>query len=330
MHRSIFEHIIYQLLEEDFVSLAKKSFKDRTNRTRKFVDKLKNKENIDLTNGEQVIINKVVVDGKTYDENNFEDLIEVLPQLSRESNIKFYSGTKEYKISAFAKTTELGGKGKGGTLVPERNAIASLQKQFEEIKTPISLNIGGKVFSNIDGIANVKENQKADFVFTSDTEPVYISYKAGSSAKNVLFYGGIALYKDSDEVKRFIEVVKSRTSAMSRGSVEYAAPVRDSEVAIKVLFGSKYSPDTPGENSIQAIVQGNNLRLVPTGDGAYTLSASKIILAPNIPDEVDYAPFYNARYADDRDQFGIKNCRFTIVPGGAREGARMVSISSKL
>lgn len=326
MYRLILEHIIHLLLEEEYLALAKKSFKNRTDRTRLFVDKLKEGKPIDLTNGETVIIDKVEIGSKAFTKDNFEDLIDELPKLTKDSSIKFYSGSKVYNISAFAKTKELGGLGKGGSLGPERKVIASLQEQFKDIETPITLSIGGKSFPDIDGVVNVKENQKADFAFTSKGEPtVFISYKAGSGTKGIVSYGGFTAYADSDEPRRFIEAVKSRTTKMEKGGIEYAAPVRDSKVAAKVLFGSQSEEGSPGLNSVQAIVQGDDLKLMPT-NGGYELKAHKIILAPNVPTDVEYAPFYNARY-DDRSQFGVENSRFSLVPGGSRGNAKVININ---
>lgn len=329
MYRLIFEHIIRALLQEEFLPLQKRSFADREARTDLFVNKLKSGQPIDLTNGEQVVIDKVIINRDEYTQKNFEDLKKVLPTLTGKDTIKFFKGDKGYNITAFAKTTELGGKGKGGSLGPERKVLASLQDQFKAIGKPIILNIEGKTFPDIDGVTNVKENQKADFAFTSNGIPtVFVSYKPGNSPKSILIYGGVTQYKDSPELQRFIEAVKKRTSVMKRGDIEFAAPVSDEKVAIGALFGSKFKEGSYNENSIQAIVQGDDLKLIPSGTG-YTLGASKIILSPNVPTDVAYAPFYNARYAPDRNQFGIQNCRFSVLPGGARGNAKVINIKSE-
>ena len=335
MYRLIIEHIIYQILEEEFVALDKRSFADRESRTKTFVQKLKDGEAIDLTNGEKVVIKQVTIDGKDYTKRNFNRLLTKLPTLTSANKITFISKEgKVYNISALAKTTELGGFGKGGTLKIERAVIASLQRQLESLDTPITLNLNGKSYSGIDSIVNVKENQKADFAFTVKGKPeVYISHKGGSSASDIVFYGGISSYKSNTEVQSFIAAVKAEiqnkkgTLKFDKGDPEYTAPVGDMDLAKKVLFGSKYTEGSYSDNSVQAIVQGNKVELLPSGD-SYKLTANKIILSPDVPTDSGYAPVYNARFASDRDQFGIKNCRVTVVPAASRKNTRPVSLDT--
>lgn len=323
MYRLIFEHIIRALLEEEFLPLQKRSFADRETRTNLFVDKLKSKSPIDLTNGEQVIIDKVTINGDEYTQENFEDLKKVLPTLTGKDTIKFFKGDKGYNITAFAKTTELGGKGKGGTLGPERKVLSTLQKQFEEIGGPITLKIGDESYSGITGVQNVKENQKADFVFTGD-RPVYVSYKPGSGPKDMISYGGITkIGAQSKTVVDFINAVKGKTSSFKDHKVEYSIPLDpevDRELILKAMYGSQIG-GAPGENNVQVLLQGSNISLKKESDGVYSLSYSHAISQPQIP-KGGYAPVLNARYASDRNQFGIQYCRVGIIPAGARPNAK--------
>lgn len=323
MYRLIFEHIIRALLQEEFLPLQKRSFADREARTNLFVDKLKNKQPIDLTNGKQVVIDKVIINRNEYTPENFEDLKKVLPTLTGKDTIKFYGDNKEYKITAFAKTTELGGKGKGGTLGPERKALGTLQKQFEEIRGPITLKIGDKVYPGITGVQNVKENQKADFVFTGE-DPVYVSYKPGSSPKDMISYGGVTkIAAKSETVTDFINAVKGKTTSFKNHKVEYSVPLdsdKDSELILRAMYGSQVG-GAPSENNVQVILQGSDISLKKESDDTYSLSYSHAIFQPEIP-EGAYAPVLNARYASDRNQFGIEYCRVGIVPAGARPNAK--------
>lgn len=334
-HRAMMEHLVMEniirllLSEEDYLSLKKKSFTDRPDRTKLFVKKLEDRNPIDLTNGNKVVIDKIVVDNDVFvkkpakGERPFKDLVAVLPTLTTRSKIMFYDDLEvkkanAYKISAFAKTPELGGLGKKGSTKPEQREIANLQKQFEDIDGSITLIIDGEEFTNIDGIMDVRANRKADFAFTSNRKPViYISYKPGSSPKDMISYGGITKEAEIEEVRNFINAVKSKTSSMKDVRVEYGYPVENPEVIQKVLYGFEYNPEVAGENSVQFLIQGTGLKLEGE-DGIYTLKASHILKAPEIPTG-DYAPYYNARYANDRSQFGIQNCRFTVVPFGARK-----------
>lgn len=327
MYRLIVEHIIRRILqEEEYVPLKKNSFVDHPDRTELFVKKLEKHDPIDLTNGSKVTIDHIKINKDIYNKDNFKELNQRLPKLTTSDTITFYSGedletATPYKISTFAKTSELGGLGKKGSTKPEQREVANLQKQFEDIDGSITLIIDSQKFENIDGITDVKSNQKADFAFTSNREPViFISYKPGSSPKDMISYGGITKEANIEEVRSFIDAVKSKTSSMKDVRVEYGYPVQDPQVIEKVLYGFKYKEGVGGENSVQFLVQGTDLKL-EGGEGNYTLKASHILKAPTIPTG-DYAPYYNARYANDRNQYGIQNCRFTVVPFGARKNIK--------
>ena len=322
-----------RLNEDDFVSLQKKSFVNRKDRTDLFVDKLIKGEPIDLTNSQKAVIDKVKINNKEYTGDNFKDLKDVLPTLQRGDTLKFFSDGKSYNISAFAKTTELGGKGKGGTLGPERKVLGKLKQQFEEIGGTITLKIGANTYEGITGVENVKENQKADFMFTG-TVPVYVSYKPGNSPKSMISYGGITkIAGKSPTVSNFIEAVKEKTkketgdgesiSTFDDHKKEYSAPLdpaTDQDLILRAMYGSQVG-EGGGENNVQVILQGDDIQLEKENDGVYKLSYSHAMFRPEIP-KGEYAPVLNARYADDRNQFGIQHCRVGVIPAGARPNAK--------
>lgn len=325
MYRLIIEHIIRHILqEEEFTNLNVKSFVDHESRTDKFVKYLSSGTPITFKGVEPRVVVSVKIQKKgekkptEYDpKDQANELKSELPKL--EAGDKLYlvdEKGKAHSITTVSKTRELGGKGKGGSLGPERRALASLQSQFEQIQTPITLVIGSEKFERVDGVVNVKENQKADFAFTVNSKPaIFISYKPGSNPRGMISYGGITKEQNIEEVQQFISKVKAETSSMKENRVEYGAPVLDPVVQKKVLYG--YQEGEFGINNVQAIVQGDNLELVKT-ENSYTLNASNVFNAPSIP-EGDYAPYYNARYASDRSQYGIQNCRFGVIPVGARK-----------
>jgi hypothetical protein len=322
------EYIIRNILtEEEWNNLNIKAFQGDIHkaRTDKFVDYLQSQTPIPIKKGEPIVVNSVSIkkDGSetSYDPTTqAAELKTILPTLTSGDKLYLlYQEGKKHSITTVAKTKELGGKGKGGLLKPERSAIASLQSQLAEIKKPISIVIGGKKYDNIDGIANVKENQKADFAFTSNGTPtVFLSYKPGNSAKDIISYGGITKTSaESEEVAAFIKAVQKKTSDMEGLGTEYGIPLTDDMVAIKTIYGINSGSDDFNINNVQALVQGTSLKLTLVKDNIYNLDASTILTSPSIPSG-DYAPWLNARYANDRHQFGVKHCRFGVVPMGAR------------
>lgn len=99
------------------------------------------------------------------------------------------------------------------------------------------------------------------------------------------------------------------------------------------MFGSEFSAGgNYGFNNVQGIMQGN-IELKPVGDSKdniYSLDCPKIIYSPDVPTDDLYKPFYNARYAYDRNQFGIEHCRFNIIPKGSRKRAEVLEIHPKV
>ena len=342
MRHLILEYLIRQLLsEEEFTSLNIKSFIDRGTRTNTFVDALSNGTALTLAKGaDKVTVGsvEVVKDGKTtyYDpKTQAAELKAILPTLAARDKLYLYTGKltpdaksgidkpsgKRFSITAVAKTTELGGKGKGGTLGPERAAIASIQKQLDGIGKPVTIVLDKYVFDNIDGITNVKENQKADFALTSKGEPVaFLSYKPGNNPKGMISYGGItAISAKSRDVQNFIAAIKKKVTSLKGLGYEFGVPLNDKGVALRAMYGSNFGGDY-GLNNVQAIVQGD-IKLVKVSDDKYALTADHILASPTIPTD-DYAPYLNARYASDRNQFDIENCRVGIVPVGARSNIK--------
>lgn len=324
MNHLLLEILIRAILsEEGFTSLNVRSFKDRADRTDKFVDALVAGRPLPLKKGEEsVVVTKVDItkDGETtsYDpKTQSDELKTILPTLTSGNKLFLYDESgKKYSITAVAKTKELGGKGVGGTLGPERAAITSLEKQFQEIGKPITVTLGGESYPGITGVTNVKENQKADFALVSSDNPtIFISYKPGSSAKDIISYGGITgASAQTDEVSKFIEAVKSKTSDFKDLGYEFGVPLSDESVALKAIYGSNYGADY-GINNVQALMQGD-VKLVAKGD-SYELVSNHTILSPTIPDGL-YEPYLNARFAGDRNQFGIQHCRIGVITKGAR------------
>lgn len=326
MYRLLLEKLIKDLIllqEEEYTKLGIKSFQDHESRTNVFIDALKSGKPIPLGAKGSTVVKQVIVKQSgveaTYDpKKDSTKLAQILPTLSKGDRLMLVGDDdKTYKITDVDKTIELGGKGKGGTLGPERAAVESLSKQLANIGEPITISFGGKTYKGIDGVRSVAGNRKADFAFTSgDTEVIFVSYKTGTTVKDIIFYGGITGVADSPEISAFIEAVKAKTPDFKGHGVEYGAPITDDNAILKTLYGSNYGTGTPNANNVQAILQGD-LQLSKKGK-VYTIESDFEILPPTIPDG-PYEPYLNARYAKDRNQFGIGHCRITMIPKDSRK-----------
>jgi len=256
----------------------------------------------------------------------FRQLYSLLPGVT--SGDRLYlcdeAGT-HYSITEIAKTPELGGLGVGATTKYEKAVIDSLATQLKEIGKPITLHLGPYVFPEIDGVINIPGNPKADFAFTRRGEPVaYISHKSGDSAKSIIHYGGVTELKgDLSEIDLFILAVKKRVVDFTSIGVEYTAPLLNQYLAQQAMYGIDFSPSNYGINNVHAVVQGNDLILQKVEqENTYSLSYNHALFPPEVPTG-EYTPVLNARYAKDRNQFGIGHCRVYVVP----EGARLAAVS---
>lgn len=344
MTHLLIEYLLRSFLnEEEFRALNVKSFQGpiHTDRTKKFVNYLKNQTALPLVKGgDSVVVDKVLILKKEdvkaakaagikkkedlpkpteYDPvTQSDELKQILPLLVAGDKLTLLGTDGNlYPITTVAKTKELGGKGKGGTLGPERAAIAGLQSQLNEIGEPITIVFNGVSYEKITNVVNVKENQKADFAFAAGDKPLlFVSYKPGSTAKSIISYGGLAAISEkSRDVKSFVDAIKAQVDDFQGLGYEFSVPLDDKGVILKAMYGSDFGSKTYGENNVQAIMQGT-ITLVGK-DGIYTIKADHILTSPEIPDG-DYTPVLNARYAGDRNQMDIKHCRIGIVPQGAR------------
>ena len=340
----VMEYIIRHILMEEadkWKNLDITSFQGdhHADRTTTFVADIKAGTPIQLQNGDSIKVDKVQVvtiddpTGTYYEKaspNQMKKLQKVLPLLNRGDQLYLWSGETKHSITAVSKTIELGGKGVGGSTKPEQKVVASLNEQINKLEKPINISFNGTIYPGITGVELVAGGRKADFFFTStDKLKLYISYKHGSNTSGIISYGGITLVQDAPEVKKFIEEVQKQTTEMHKGSKEYGAEVLDMAVAEKVMFGSEFSAGgNYGFNNVQGVMQGS-IELKPVGDSKdniYSLACPKVIYSPDVPTDDLYKPFYNARYANDRNQFGIQHCRFNVIPKGSRKNAKVLNI----
>jgi hypothetical protein len=320
MYRLILEHIIRRILqEEEYVPLQKKSFAYRDTRTKRFIDKLEANSSIDLTNGEKVKIAKVVIDGITYvkepqeGEKSFRELTTALPALTAKSKIIFYDDlnaekSKAYNINAFAKTPELGGKGKGAQRGKE-----SEEKQAATIKDilrngPVDIivvdsNNQEHTLKSVSDFMPVEKGKKADFKFITAEGDVYVQTKDESHQQ----LEGVVrsnFAKDPEGHKLIVELAQKTKEAIQGDRLREPVIVNIPEGRLQALavYGAadKAIPANSSAVTMYFIgdvkVEGNRL------------TASKIYYYPYVPQ--NDPPVLAAVYKSARNQ---------RMPGGTRE-----------
>jgi hypothetical protein len=347
--------------EADLTNLGIGSFrgsshKDRTN---KFVDYLSSNPPtpIPLKNDKSVIVNKVQVitkadkakekedvaiekadtakkkkDKKTpkqigtiYSVSNLADmesLKQVLPKLSAGDSLYLYdSGNNKHSISTVAKTTDLGGKGKGFQRGSEGEAIeiANIQKQIDAYNTTnegISIIGAG---DNIVGIKPVEGSQKADFKFINAAGEA-VAYIQHKSPKYQQMSGiGRDPIRNYPEVQSFAKKVYDIVMASENQRLESPEKqlIVDEELKKLAVYGS---PEE-GPKGVQFYcigpmqlkkVDGDKFELtVPEGKGG-------VFTGGRIPDGTE-APTLVATYRAGRNQV----VPVEVVPG-TKKKAKLV------
>lgn len=233
---------------------------------------------------------------------------------------------KKYSLNDLVKNKDFGGAGKGRAEEKENIALAGITRTIKELvanKGPLTvvLKKGGKEYEGIIGATTVGKFPKADFTLDSKDGPVmFISHKAGSTAKQFQQYGGFEGLEKYPEIQEFIEAVRKKTEETGGElTTSYQRAFTNKEISRKAIYGVDYQQGTSGLNNIDVILQGN-LTLTSLDDDTYLLDAVHKVVKDdesNIPTG-DYTPYLGVRISKDRNNFGIKYARFMVWPGGGR------------
>jgi len=308
MYRLIIEHIIRRILqEEEYVPLQKKSFAYRDTRTGRFVDKLEKGSPIDLMNGEKVVIDKIVIDDVPYTQDNFKALNQELPKLTGKSKIALYSGDKSYNINAFAKTSELGGKGKGAQRGEESEKKQATTVRGALANGPVDLiivDINNKehLLKNVSDFVSAGRGTKADFKFITEEGDVYVQTKNESHQQlEGVVRSNFAKNEQGRELIR--ELGRKAKEAIQNGRLTdpVIVPIEDNSLQRLAVYGTadETVPSNPSAVTIYFIgdvkVKGNKL------------TATKVYYYPYIPQ--NDPPVLAAVYKSARNQRNPENVK---------------------
>ena len=305
MNHLLLELLIRQILsEEGFTSLNVRSFRGDSHdtRTSKFVDYMKKGTAIPLKKGEDSVVVKsveVIKGGKstTYDPiTQADELKVVLKGLGSGDKLYLYDGEvvdedgvskpsgEKYSITAVAKTTEFGGRGKGNVAGGGIEA-----KQETEMKAKLE----GKVvtilvsdaekkqhsYKKVNGFDRIPGNKKADFKFTTETEKsIYVQHKDPKHQQLAGVVRG-ALSGD-DQVQAFIEKVYEEVKANGPLKKRMIEPITDSTKQLLAMYGT--ANGSFSENAVEMYCIGD-MKLEDIEEGIMKLTANKIYIYPELP-----------------------------------------------
>ena len=225
------------------------------------------------------------------------------------------------------------GKGVGFGTRDEDYVITDLREQLAELisnsgQDYIKLQIDDKVYS-VNGIESTKGTPKSDFHFTYNEQPqVYISHKAGRSAKDYQQYGGTTC-RAGDKVCSHPEIlsfVKRLQRLFPKGmqpKTSVYRPIKDEYLKQLAIFGNNYGEEF-GVDNVNALYQGK-MSIVKKGRG-YILTANHFVYNGDLPTEPEYQPVLYGRYNPSRGGYhGIPALRTMIMPA-----AKLTSTTKKI
>jgi len=318
--------ILKETLQEAQLNI--RGVKNREKRQDTIIDKIWEKTPFKLKSGEEVALSTIVINGTEYHADNPDDKPKALAAIKNASlekiSFKKQEGDKEVpvRLGAIEKTEELGGMEPGSTLKAETAARQNLEDQLKQLG-PIDIKVGETTYHNVHSIRSSKGNRKSDFELVGGEVPIYISHKAGNTAKAFQQYGGLTIDKDNQKVDDFVKDVKTQITKLPGGQMTpktsfkraVIANDKDTEgkkLALKAVYGKDYGSTEFGENNVQIVCQGDRIQLHDEGK-YYTLQCDHSLLNGDMPKD-KYVPYFYAKYSPDRDNFGAKNTRIGIYP----------------
>lgn len=214
------------------------------------------------------------------------------------------------------------GKGKGFGVRDENSAIEDLTQQINSLIAEgngdhIILNINGNK-QKVNGIKSTPGFPKSDFEFTYNGQSVlYISHKAGTTAKDYQQYGGLTAVSGKEvanhpEVQAFARAIKNKWTEMPAGTSVYRH-IKDPLLKKYALFGSEFGKSF-GVNNVNALYQGH-MKLIPaSASNEFQIKAAHVTFNGDVPTG-PYEPILYGRFSGSRGgNHGIKNLRTGILP----------------
>lgn len=326
---ALLESLISEAIEQKFslkeTNLSRGQLKKYESRVRKFVQQILAQTPFETVDGEVINITSLV-DGPTeFDlQSNEEEMIDSIISNQGSLLVKGSIDDKDVTLNSnrLKKTKDYGGRGAGsGTRVEDAalaDAVFGLNKLNDGKAVDISFN--GVVYSDIVTATTVPKTPKADFSFDNSKgeRVIFVSHKAGKSAKDFQQYGGVTAIADNPEVQSFVQAVKDNLqdpNQMEPGR-GFRRKVESPELIRKTVYGLNFEPKTNyGINNVQGLLQGplkfTKVGEEETGEPIYEMSSNHTILNPDLP-EGDYEAYFYVTMRRNRNQFGIKDARFGI------------------
>lgn len=184
---------------------------------------------------------------------------------------------------------------------------------------------------NIVKCINTPGTPKSDFslVDTEGKEVVWISHKAGSTAKDFQQWGGVSktqgdvsTHKETQDLIHDLNYLLP-DKQLPTGTSVYKL-IKDKTLKMMSVYGKDYKPGgVLGRENVTVCCQGN-IQIIEE-NGFYTLKAKHTHFNGE-PLTGPYEPVFMVTYRGDRSSFGVKNARISISPIGGRKAKNIMDL----
>ena len=186
-------------------NLSRGQLKKYESRVRLFVDQIMGNNPFETVGGEVINITSIVDAGTEFGLD--ADAEEVVKSIMSNQGTLLVKGNIDDKditlnTNQLKKTKDYGGRGKGsGTRVEDAclaDAVLGINK-LNDCK-PVDILFNGVIYRDISTATTVPKTPKADFSFddVEGNRKIFVSHKAGSTAKDFQQYGGVAAIAEDD------------------------------------------------------------------------------------------------------------------------------------
>lgn len=291
----------------------------------KFISKYKNGEAFELSGGQKVKLaySDAILNALKTKKNAILSKIEFVN--SRSKSIK-------YKLTAFKKNEEFGGKaaGKGAGVDIEMREIDSINKQIADITSKtgeksIPVKIKTKTY-NVAKCHKTPGVPKSDFYLTDPdgNEIAWISHKEGSSAKDFQQWGGMTekIIQEHPEVQKFIKQIQEMFPDGITRATTIAKYIKDPNLKKYAVYGVDYGVGhAMGRQNVSLVLQGA-VKISKVGH-RYVFGANH---AHENGEDITgpFEPVLMAMYKGDRSNFGVQGARFGIQPAQSRNVTKWI------
>lgn len=224
------------------------------------------------------------------------------------------------------------------TEAAEINQTAGIDKQLQEMVKQFGscrIQIGKKLYVEVNGIRRPPGRMKADAIFTMDgKDMLFMSLKAGQKAADFQQYGGLSddlgirtgAETTFPSIKKFLDDVASVTTMagvgkdltkMPAGS-NFAAPLTDKNAAGIVMFGKDFKSSTFGLNNCHVLLDGE-VSFKKIEQNVVTLEADYGVkwhpsLGSDLKSDPIYDPILLVYKSAALNQAGFKGARGSVWP----------------